>query len=676
MLQHLVIALAAAAAAQSVEPAEQETVRKQEAATAVQSAQSAAQPAQRQIQRQITRQPAPTRQVVRRITQTDSFHDPKSVSWYFRYGLSSNAYKNAWDTYKGRGQVPIDIETDRIGSNTRYSGVWQKNEDNRGWVSYRNLTSDGFHEKWAEYRDKGYRPIDQDTAMVNGAVRYSLIMVQNKEGLKWISNRNLTSAQFSEKFNQYKGEYMPIDVDAVNVNGSMRYSIIWVENKSNTGWVELRDMTPNTYGEKFKQYSDQGYRVADLDCYANTSGQLRYAAIWEKNKPGRGWAARREMSATGLRNWWKKYADQGMRVIDIEICPRKSGSGVRYAAVWRENDKRFDWSGRAAAEQALSDYVTNASAPGVAAAIIRNGEVLFRGGAGDADSEKSIRAHAGTIYRLASVSKAVAGTLAYDMEEAGIIDLDDRTDTLISGLGTQHVHTVRQLLRNESCVEHYTSDGNNDNGTQVTYQTAQNALDNHMGGAMKANSWIISGCSTGQWNYSTHGYTLAGAALEAEGGASFANLLRTRISDPFNLDTLRVEFRTSPDSSGERAKIYTNSGPVSDSGFQNTSWKAGGGGMEASALDLARFGDAVLRNRYFPQGTRDTMWTGSQNGRANGWSFSGGQATKGGDQQGSDSHIRIDTNTGVTVVVLTNVNPPGVETSTLSNQLRGIANAN
>ena len=604
------------------------------------------------------------------------FHDPDSTGWYFRYGLTDNAYKNAWDKYKNDGFVPIDIETDVTGGKTRYSGVWQKNEDKRGWVSFRNLTSDGFHQRWEEWKNKGYRPIDQDAVVINGAVRYSLIMIENKEGLKWVSNRNLTDAKFSENFNTYKGNYMPIDVDAVKVGNSMRYSIIWVENKSNTGWAELRDMTPNTYGDKFKQYSDQGYRVADLDCYANAGGNTRYAAFWEKNKPGRAWAARRNMSATGLRNWWKKYADQGMRVIDIEICPAENGSGVRYAAVWRENDERYDWSGRKTVEQAMKNYVDNSDAPSVGVAIVRNGQIIFRGGAGEADTQNGVWAHGGTIYRHASIAKAITGVLAYDMEEAGIINLDDDTRDHITGLGSNHTHTIRQLVRMEGCVAHYQSDGLDDNGTQTTYSTALSALNNHMGGAIKTNSFIRSGCSMGQYNYSTHSYTLAGAALEAEGGMSYANLLKTRIADPFNLNTLRVETRTSPDPSGELAEIYGNGARVSDSNFQNITWKAGGGGTESSAIDLARFGDLVLRNRYFPQTTRDAMWTGTANGQGGGWGATGVQRWKPGGQQGSDTYIVIDTATGTTVVALVNKSSASIDSTTLANQILGIANAN
>ena len=193
------------------------------------------------------------------------FYDPESIAWKFRYGLSDTAYSAAWEEYKNDGYLPIDIEMDNGGAD--YSGVWQKNTDGRDWISLRRLTDEQFHTKWDEYRKKGYIPIDQDSEVIGGKLLYSLIMVENKEGLDWISNRNLTSKQFSENFAANKGKYKPIDIDAIEVGGKVLYSIIWIENKSRQGWIELRDMTTDGYGDKFKEHSEQGYRVTDLDCY-------------------------------------------------------------------------------------------------------------------------------------------------------------------------------------------------------------------------------------------------------------------------------------------------------------------------------------------------------------------------------------------------------------------------
>jgi len=137
-----------------------------------------------------------------------------------------------------------------------------------------------------------------------------------------------------------------------------------------------------------------------------------------------------------------------------------------------------------------------------------------------------------------------------------------------------------------------------------------------------------------------------------------------------------VEVRDSPDSSGERATINAGATKVSSAQFENVSWKAAGSGMESSALDLALFGDAVLRNRYFPQAIRNRMWSGGTGaGQATGWTMDAGAAQifKSGDNQGANSHIRIDVASGITVVALTNTDPPPVDTSVLTQQLLSIA---
>lgn len=604
-------------------------------------------------------------------------NDEKDIAWASRRDLTSQQFSDAFDEYRQQGLMMIDVDAYPQGRGVRYSMVWRQNTDRRGWAEHRDMTSQDYGDKWEEYKNRGFRPLDVEAYQNGGQQRWAGIWVENKEGLAWSSHRGLTSDAYGELFQEkVESGFRLVDMEVYRTSDGLRYTAIWYENTDNRSWAQLRDMTRERYQQEVDARSRQGMRVVDYESYQTSNGQ-RYAAIWEA-KPGFSWQTRTDRTERQFANLWRQYRDQGYRLVDFERYD--TSSGPRYAGIWAENDERYAWSGRSQAEQALATYAGNADIPGVGAAIIRNGRVIFQGGAGFADAGQNITAHSGTVYRLASVAKAITGTLAYDLEEAGIInDLDDRTNTIISGLGTQHNHSVRQLLQNTGCVKHYTNDGLNDNATQIQYNTAQAALNQHMDGAMKTNDWIIPGCSLGTRNYSTHGYTLAAAALEVSANSTFADLIKNRIADPLGLDTLRVENRSFPNSSGERATINSGTTQVSNGQFQNVSWKAGGSGMESSALDLALFGDAVLRNRYFPQATRDDIWSGGTgNGRAHGWSLNaaGTQVTKGGDNQGSDSHIRIDIGNGITVVALTNTNPPSVDTSTLTQQLLDIAVAN
>ena len=51
----------------------------------------------------------------------------------------------------------IDLEVDVIDGAYRVGAVFRPNPDGRGWASLRNLSHDEFHERWTDYRDRGYR---------------------------------------------------------------------------------------------------------------------------------------------------------------------------------------------------------------------------------------------------------------------------------------------------------------------------------------------------------------------------------------------------------------------------------------------------------------------------------------------------------------------------------------
>ena len=62
--------------------------------------------------------------------------------------------------------------------------------------------------------------------------------------------------------------------------------------------------------------------------------------------------------------------------------------------------------------------------PGLSVAVVRSQEVVLARGFGYADMDASIDADENTPYRIASVTKPIAGTLAMKLAELGMLDLD------------------------------------------------------------------------------------------------------------------------------------------------------------------------------------------------------------------------------------------------------------
>lgn len=62
--------------------------------------------------------------------------------------------------------------------------------------------------------------------------------------------------------------------------------------------------------------------------------------------------------------------------------------------------------------------------PGLSAAVVRDGEVVFARGFGFADVERRIAATPETVYDVASVTKPIAAAVALRLAEQGVLDLD------------------------------------------------------------------------------------------------------------------------------------------------------------------------------------------------------------------------------------------------------------
>jgi CubicO group peptidase (beta-lactamase class C family) len=571
-------------------------------------------------------------------------YDAESTSWYSYRNMSEAGFDAQFAEKAGAGYMLVDIEIDVVSGARRVGAIWQKNADSRGWVAHYKKTHAEFSAKWQEYKDAGFRLVDQETYVLNGTRYWAGIWIENKEGAGWASYRNASSADFSAKFDTYSGAgYIPVDVEAYKYGSGVAYSAAWVQNTDGLGWILRRDMSEAQYADYFQQYKDT-FRVMDLESYVR-NGQQNFAAIWVENSDGRGWYAYRDMSFDGFTNRWNQLWDAGYRLVDYDVY-LNAANQRRYLGVWRQNTDRPDWPLKDQVTSIVQAEVDNFNVPGMSVAIAHKGQLVYLRGFGNADVAADRWAHSRTVYRLASISKAIAGVLTLQVvDQAPGFALSDPTRDWAPSLPNHHTHTVGQLAAMRGGIGHYAEHGD----TNADFATA-------LAGAGFFQNDPLAYTPGTSAKYSTHSYTLLGAALEGATGDNIDDIVWDNLSAPFGLSSLRVERWSTP--VANRSTLYDTDNSVLTP--DNTTWKVLGGGLEGSAYDLARLGVKLIDEQILDAAALNTLWSpfDGLSSYGLGWDTGTESGTpvvfKAGGWHGSNTFIRMYPDKEIVVVVLSN----------------------
>ena len=108
--------------------------------------------------------------------------------------------------------------------------------------------------------------------------------------------------------------------------------------------------------------------------------------------------------------------------------------------------------------------------------------------------------------------------------------------------------------------------------------------------------------------YSTYGYTLLSAALEAASGRPYLTYMEESVFRPLGMKgtTADVPSLIITDRSG---LYYRNGGELLNAPYIDNSNKWAGGGYLSTAHDLVRFGLAFFDDAVIKPQTRDLLWT-------------------------------------------------------------------
>jgi len=317
-------------------------------------------------------------------------------------------------------------------------------------------------------------------------------------------------------------------------------------------------------------------------------------------------------------------------------------------------------------EAAVSKFMATTHVPGVAVAVVENGEFEWAGGFGFDDLENNVPASEHTLFRLASISKPLTATAALQLWERGQLDLDAPVQKYCPVFPQRpQPITTREVMGHLGGIRHYKSESQDDpeiSNTRHFDNPIQAGLD------FFKNDPLVAEPGT-HFHYSTQGYTLVGCVIEGASGAKYVDFMRQNVFAPAGMEHTQADDRFAIVPYRTRFYQKTASGTVQNADFLDSSYKIPGGGWLSSAEDMARFEVAILNDKLIKHATRDLMWTplkpsdGSKDSYGLGWGVGDedGLAVIGhtGGQQGTSTAFYIAPAHRAGIVVLTNMEDAG-----------------
>jgi CubicO group peptidase (beta-lactamase class C family) len=238
-------------------------------------------------------------------------------------------------------------------------------------------------------------------------------------------------------------------------------------------------------------------------------------------------------------------------------------------------------------------------APGLAIAVAVRGRVVWSEVCGYADRRARTPVTRVTQFRVGSVSKTLTAVAAARLAQVGNLDLDAPIQRYVPSFPAKaHPVTSRGLLAHTAGIRHY--QGNEALSTR-RYDSVTEAL------RIFADDPLLFRPGT-QYSYSSYGFNLVGAALEAIGRETFAAAVRRQVLDPLAMK------RTMLDDGRRRpgwAALYevTPSRRAVRAPRVDLSNRWPSGGFRSSAEDLARFGSRLGDVAYLRKPTQDEFFT-------------------------------------------------------------------
>ncbi|MDO6429380.1 serine hydrolase domain-containing protein [Flavitalea sp. BT771] len=244
-------------------------------------------------------------------------------------------------------------------------------------------------------------------------------------------------------------------------------------------------------------------------------------------------------------------------------------------------------------DKMINKAMTDEGIPGVAVAIIRDGNVLFKKTYGIRSVNSTATADEQTVFSIGSVSKAFTAVGLMLLVQENKLALDDPIKKYMKGLpGDWQSITIRQFMTHTSGIPELK--GDKDNGS----------FENTLSQAGKMKMAFRPGA---RQQYNNFNFAVMGKLIETITGMDYLSFMQKRVFKPAGMVSTGVRPVSNDVSTGHLEK-NGKLAPV-ETHFNKGDYGLPSGGLQTTLADFIQLSQALYKQQLLRKDILATMWT-------------------------------------------------------------------
>ncbi|HEY6250118.1 MAG TPA: serine hydrolase domain-containing protein, partial [Candidatus Angelobacter sp.] len=258
------------------------------------------------------------------------------------------------------------------------------------------------------------------------------------------------------------------------------------------------------------------------------------------------------------------------------------------------------------ARKLLQALMLSSKVPGLSVAVAVDGDIVWAEGFGYADLENRAPITPLTKFRIGSVSKSITSTGLALLYEQGKIDLDAAPQQYVPYFPQKRWPiTLRQLGGHIGGIRTYNYANydlyKNEFLSAYRYSSVKESVNVFRDSPLEYEPGT-------KYLYSTYGFVLLSAAMEAASGQDYLSYIDGHVMEPLKLRDTMPDYNEAVVPYRSRFYMRREDGKLVNAPYVDCSNKWAAGGWISTPSDLVRFGSALVKG-FLKDDTKKIWWT-------------------------------------------------------------------